>query len=697
MKQQFFTIASVVLAVSACTAYVEDVNTLVEESKVYTLSANVEVEEVKATVVEGAFQWTEKDQISVFGSNGKFNTFTLSEGAGTAEGTFKGVIVGNEPVKLEVCAVYPAGNHSVVYNEPVVEPSDPDEPCSVDVLATRSSDEGTHTVTINLPSEYTLTEDNLSAVFSPMFAKLDGGEVTFKQMCGLVALDFVNVPAAATTFQFVSTDKSIVGDFSFVLEETQTPELKAKDFSLKTNTITYNLPASDKARDMKLYVPLPTGKYNGMIVRFLDAEGNVLEELESYAVNTITRKGLVKMPKMTFVTIEGGFTETVTLGGDEKANCYIISEPGLYQFDGTTIGNGAEGILKTDAEIDAVKTTNGSYEKSGYHVLKSQTQIDPKSAGIVWEESQGMLRNVKLLPNGLISFEASKLKGNALIAAYSGENCTGDILWSWHIWCTDAPEVIEIDNGEKTYLVMDRNIGATTAKPGSGSEGLHYQWGRKDPLRILTRPGMHQVMKYNTDINESIKHPTECLYPYNGSGDWCYEGDQNERWTSKGKTIYDPCPAGYTVAPADVFKALTTTGKKTTNTSEWNVENTDCFALGDNNYGYYMYTKPNKQGGKTWLPYSGYLLQTTFGYISPTHKDLNNVSGVLYRSGIHSSEVVNGSSNYVYVTTYEAASVGHNGPGDLNPMDDGSYSNGNRNWSCHKAAGWSVRCIKQVK
>ena len=696
MKQQLFTLASVVLAVSSCTAYIEEVNNP-QESKVYTLSANVEADDTKATVVDGAFKWTENDQISVYGSNGKFNTLTLAQGAGTGEGIFKGVIVGDEPVELNLCAVYPAGNHNVVYNEPVVEPEDPDEPCSIGLLATRASGEGTHTVAVELPSEYTLTEDNLSAVFSPLFARIDNGQVTFKQMCGLLALDFVNVPAAATKFQFVSTDKSIVGTFSFVLEETATPELEAKPFSLAANTITYNLPVSDKARDMKIYVPLPTGKYNGMIVRFLDVEGNVLEELESYAVNTITRKGLVKMPKMTFVTIDGDFTETVTLGGEEKANCYIISEPGLYQFDGTTIGNGADGILKTDAEIEAVATDKGYYEQSGYHVLKSQTQIDPKSAGIVWEESQGLLRNVKLLPNGLISFEASKLKGNALIAAYSGENCTGDILWSWHIWCTDAPEVIEIDNGEKTYLVMDRNIGATTAVPGRGSEGLHYQWGRKDPLRILTKPGMHQVKVYYTDIQESIKHPTECLYPYNGSGDWCTGGDQNERWTSKGKTIYDPCPAGYTVAPADVFKALTTTGEKSTNTSEWNVENTDCFALGDNNYGYYMYTKPNKQGGKTWLPYSGYLLQTTFGYISPTHKDLHNVAGVLYRSGIHSSEVVAGSSNYVYVTTYEASSINGNGPGDLNPMDDGSYSNGNRNWSCHKAAGWSVRCIKQVK
>lgn len=691
MKKQLFAFASVVLAISACTAYVED-DMMLENAKEYTLSVDVEADNTKATVNDGAFVWTSGDKISVYGTNNQFNVLTLASGEGTGEAKFKGVIVG-DAVELSLCAVYPAGNHNVVYNEPAVEPEDPDEPASISLLSTTS--QGTHTVSIDLPSEYTLTEDNLSAVFSPMFATIGDGDVTFRHLCGLLALDFANVPAAATKFQFVSTDKSIVGNFSFVLEDTPTPELQAKTFSLAANTITYNLPTSEVARDMKLYVPLPTGVYNGMIVRFLDANGNVLEELESYAVNTITRKGLVKMPKMTFVSIDGGFTETVTLSGEEKANCYIITTPGLYQFDGTTIGNGADGILKSDAEIEAL-ASNGSYERSGYHVLKSQTQIDPKSAGIVWEESQGLIKDVKLLPNGLISFEASKLKGNALIAAYSGADCTGDILWSWHIWCTDAPEVVEVNNGEKTYLVMDRNLGATTALPGSGSEGLHYQWGRKDPLRILTKPGMHQVVAKYADIKGAIQNPTKCLYP-RSAGDWSSsEISHNERWTPKGKTIYDPCPAGYTVAPADVFKALTTTGKKSSNTSEWNVENTDCFALGNNNYGYYMYTQPNKQGGKIWLPYSGYLLQTTFGYISPTHKDLHDVSVVLYRSGIHSSEVVEENSPYVYVTTYEAASVNGRGPGDLCPMDDGSVSDGNRNWSCHKAAGWSVRCIKQI-
>jgi hypothetical protein len=694
MKKQFLTFASIFFALSACTSYIED-ETVNPEVKEYTISINVEDDNTKATVNDGAFNWSSNDKISVYGTNNQFNTLSLVSGAGTKEATFKGTIVSDVPVELNLCAVYPAGKHNVVYNEPVVEPSDPDEPVSIGLLTKSST--GTHTVSINLPSEYTLTEDNLSAVFSPMFATLEGDDVTFKHLCGLLALDFVNVPAAASKFQFVSTNKSIVGDFSFVLEETPVPELRAKTFSMAANTITFNLPSSSVARDMKLYVPLPTGEYNGMIVRFLDAEGNVLEELESYAINTITRKGLVKMPKMTFVTIEGGLTETVTLSGEEKANCYIISEPGIYQFDGTTIGNGPDGILMSDSEIEAFVADNGSYERSGYHVLKSQTQIDPKSAGIVWEESQGLIKNVKLLPNGLISFEASKLKGNALIAAYSGADCTGEILWSWHIWCTDAPEVVEVNNGEKTYLVMDRNIGATTAKPGSGSEGLHYQWGRKDPLRILTRPGMHQVIAKYADIRGSIQNPTKCLYP-RANGDWTSsEISHDERWTPKGKTIYDPCPAGYSVAPADVFKALTFTGKKSYNTAEWNVENTDCFALGDNNYGYYMYTQPNKQGEKMWLPYSGYLLQTTNGYISPTHKDLHDVSGVLYRSGIHSSEVVSKSSPYVYVTTYEAASVNGRGEGDLCPMDDGSYENGNRNWSCHKAAGWSVRCIKQVK
>jgi hypothetical protein len=58
----------------------------------------------------------------------------------------------------------------------------------------------------------------------------------------------------------------------------------------------------------------------------------------------------------------------------------------------------------------------------------------------------------------------------------------GVILWSWHIW------LVQDQIGYNTYannagVLMDRNLGATSAiEYDSGTIGLLYQWGRKDPF-----------------------------------------------------------------------------------------------------------------------------------------------------------------------------------------------------------------------
>ncbi len=94
--------------------------------------------------------------------------------------------------------------------------------------------------------------------------------------------------------------------------------------------------------------------------------------------------------------------------------------------------------------------------------------------------------------------------GNALIAAYDGEEGTGNILWSWHIWVPqvdpeadaieyyhyawDAVNGIDISTFVPGRLVMNMNLGALVEKPenrythDTNTFGMLYQWGRKDPF-----------------------------------------------------------------------------------------------------------------------------------------------------------------------------------------------------------------------
>lgn len=231
------------------------------------------------------------------------------------------------------------------------------------------------------------------------------------------------------------------------------------------------------------------------------------------------------------------------LSSSASANCYIVSESGLYKFK-TVKGNSSESV--------------GSVA----------------SASILWEtfgtsESPEYLDLIKAFcyKDDYIAFSTADTfrEGNAVIAA---KDVKGNILWSWHIWLTDQPEEHVYKNDAGT--MMDRNLGATSATPGDvGALGLLYQWGRKDPFlgssfihynqeptiaksTIIWPSKVSTTSDYGT-IEYATAHPTVFITAKDSScGDWYYTGSlsmNNTRWTTfnTSKSIYDPCPAGWRV------------------------------------------------------------------------------------------------------------------------------------------------------
>lgn len=231
---------------------------------------------------------------------------------------------------------------------------------------------------------------------------------------------------------------------------------------------------------------------------------------------------------------------TTDLSAAGTANSYIVSHTGEYSFKATVKGNSSESV--------------GT----------------PVSAEVLWESfgtatvpSAGDLVSQVSYSDGTVSFVASEKKGNAVIAV---KDATGKILWSWHIWLTDQPE-------EQVYyrgagILMDRNLGATSATPGEAQTfGLLYQWGRKDPflgkgtdLNSITAPAgssvswpspesRSQILSGQNTLDFSITHPMVFVKTDSESEDWfCSESDcrNDDLWTSE-KTVFDPCPAGWRV------------------------------------------------------------------------------------------------------------------------------------------------------
>lgn len=256
----------------------------------------------------------------------------------------------------------------------------------------------------------------------------------------------------------------------------------------------------------------------------------------------------------------------------QPSNCYMINAAKTYSFDATVIGNGDAGII-----ADA-----------GFHTTSAS--IDPKSAKLMWEDSEGFISGVSLV-KGKVNFTAEKNVGNAMIAVFDG---AGTVLWSWHIWgvgdtmpgdeeVSSQATISEKSTLKVKYTVMDRTLGALSK---TSYFTTLYQWGRKDPIPNstvyyvdgqaaeieMTYPVHKPGSAADATILTSVQHP-ECIIDDYKEGlpvDWLASdktnnynllwGDDNttyvfnkskpaagKGWTN-GKTIYDPCPSGYRVS-----------------------------------------------------------------------------------------------------------------------------------------------------
>lgn len=291
-------------------------------------------------------------------------------------------------------------------------------------------------------------------------------------------------------------------------------------------------------------------------------------------------------------------------GVRETANCYVAGKAGqTYRFPATIMGNG----YTTPAEPDY--NFNG-----GTAPGITPSVMAPASAKVLWQTAPALITNVKL-QNGHVYFDlpgdnGTFVPGNAVIAVYDG---SGRILWSWHIWVTDADleanlqtwkvhEDLAAYDAYQNPQLMDRNLGALSnldwaSSNTNASKGLFYQWGRKDPFigpdnssfntRVATETYDSEGNKCGeystatsfsnapkwTHIDQKLTRENIASYPMT-----FVDGEENYFWldelaydlwgllaqddeanTLGHKTIYDPCPPGYRVMNPYAFTGVMST------------------------------------------------------------------------------------------------------------------------------------------
>jgi Fibrobacter succinogenes major domain (Fib_succ_major). len=258
--------------------------------------------------------------------------------------------------------------------------------------------------------------------------------------------------------------------------------------------------------------------------------------------NSYEEEGVVKEDNLAaIVWSEGssltGFVSevsTVKIDGakhlEGNGNCFVVSAPGTYCFD--------------------AKNAAGAYPEG----VKEGTEIYVKVA---------------------------KVGGNAVVCCL--DNLTDkNITWTWHIWCS-AKSIDEMSVTRSTLKVFDRYIGANSITPGDpASNGLYFQWGRKDAFpgpcikgdyaedkEAQSEDALGGVATATTTVNAelgvaawnvnadatapSAKAGTAIPTTFLATSTWAdTPGGEAGVWPAEG----NPCPAGWRVPTVDEAKLI---------------------------------------------------------------------------------------------------------------------------------------------
>lgn len=416
---------------------------------------------------------------------------------------------------------------------------------------------------VNIPTIQPYAAGGVAEGINPMVASAPTRSVYFKHVCGVVKLKLSNTEfgevqkVTMTTLEgaplsgpaLVNLDLDIYDD----------PQMAFADAPANTITVDCGTkPIKITTAGQSFHFVVAPGSYETVIFHIENTDGKVFESRMKEPL-TVTR-GQIADAGLALIYIEEFFYG--------KANCIQHADPGTYTFD------------------CAPYFTTDSYGYA-YEFNTRNDLVVAASADLLWQSIPGMITDLTLAADKKsITFTAAK-QGNALVAIRDAE---GTILWSFHLWISPVESVL-YPNG---WYVLDRNLGARSNTKGQQSSwGLYYQWGRKDPMPELQMPakvvtdatknfwaaGTYYKMdgsEFRVDAVDSapgvdhyyaIKHPTTFIKKAGSTKvDWIYENGNDRLWgnpeghtkpniASLSKSIYDPCPEGYMVAPMDLLSA----------------------------------------------------------------------------------------------------------------------------------------------
>ena len=436
--------------------------------------------------------WSKNDKISVFDGEKTNCEFTLNEAdAGKSTGKFSGDVTKTSESGYTALHPYQSG----------------------------ASYDGSMISGVVLKSTQTAVKDSFDPEAALMCARsaAAGEALAFKNVVGYVKFT-TDFECSKITLVSNNADDKLAG--TVTITPGDTPAVTVTDEA--TNQISLSAASGNIAAGTYYIAVLPETLTSGAKLFFTKTDGS--QGYKSYSAIGEIKSNDLKNIKTT--VSDSGLREDLSAPG--TANCYLIKEAGKYAFKAVQ-GN-------TSTSVGSVNSVEVLWESFGTSTAPSVGDL-VTSAKVNGEYIE-------------FSTPATFKDGNAVIAA---KDESGTILWSWHIWCATEGWV------EQTYknnagIMMDRNLGATTATAGKVSSlGLLYQWGRKDPFRNASSLASQEtdltaVASTNSDSwKTSSSSASQALAKANPMTFYTGAGiSDNGSWASE-KTAYDPCPAGWRV------------------------------------------------------------------------------------------------------------------------------------------------------
>lgn len=435
-------------------------------------------------------------------------------------------------------------------------------------------------------------------------------------------------------------------------EKKDTPKLKTKVLYQSQNN-------SDTKKEKTSRALFQDQSNQGFLLSATMGENGLIRSLIVTADPVESLDGETNVRTRTNFTSHSEFTEAGAVRCMQDPNLFRIDDFTTEYIDAdyidyfTGLNNPNTYIVKEGEEYKEIPV-NKAYAIYNQYLTDHEWPQGKQSVNVYWTTNMQLVNDVSLVGTGENAIIKIKINpgqvGNAVVSLHMGTNGNSldPVIWSWQIWVPKGdPEqntytyvTDKVVSGISSQIVnptttglpplttefMDRNLGAVESYPielkqfpndnnliskAKLSGGMHYQWGRKDPiptfgvdqLKIYLGSTINGKLKYFQTLTEStynknniqkyseysrnanlksndshhqriskilkysVNNPIDYLYNDNGESiDWISDknGVAADRWGhGDEKSPFDPCPDGWRVPDFSFIGHMK--GKKTDN------------------------------------------------------------------------------------------------------------------------------------